>query len=134
MTRPREGSALRTCKIENRGDGQSNAPTFADWNLLPLVGEPRHEVGQPRIPNRLTFHSRIRLRLPTASFLGRVVERTPEQEGDSQCAADVVGSRQLGVMPVEYAANRLFRQPMRKRRTRRRAAREGPLHCRPVFF
>ena len=126
-------AALRTRYVENRGDGQTDPPTFADGNLPPLVGEPRHQLRQPHIPDKLTIDPRLGLGPPIVSPAG-IVQRTPEQEGESECAAHVVGPRKLGVMPIENGADRLFRQPVRKRRTRGRAACEGARHCRPEFF
>ena len=84
--------------------------------------------------SRTALDSIRRPGLPIVSSAGILVQRAPEQEGDSECAADVVGTRHPGVMPVQNAADRLFRQPVRKRRTSRRAAGEGPRHCRPAFF
>ena len=57
------GTALRTRYVENRRDGRTDAPTFANRNLLPQVGEPRHQLRQPHIPDKLTFNPRIRLGL-----------------------------------------------------------------------
>ena len=128
------GSTLRTHKIENRGDRQSDARTFANGDLFPLVGEARDQVRQPRVPNRLTIDPRLRPGLPFDPFAGIVIQRAPEQERDSEGAAYVVGTRELGVMPIENAADRLLRQTMRECRASRCPAEEGAPHDRPIFF